>query len=233
MWSAAMVMAAVATAQGIPSTWDWCAKSGVCPPIGNGGECAGSVIPVSYALSAAASISAGKQIDFGSSELLKCAWKNACTGGNPDALFQYSENPGMCPTFSACGSCSTARITFTWETVAADNDTALVASIYEGPTLVMVDASTPTFQMYSGGILASKCPDQVDTFLVATAYGSTSGVCFTTSANDWGQSWGMNGFIDLARTCNGTSTAYGPHGECGINTAPSRPVVATGSLSSL
>jgi hypothetical protein len=78
--------------------------------------------------------------------------------------------------------------------------------------------------VYSGGVLASKCPDQVDTLLVATAYGSLSGVCYTKSANDWGASWGMSGFVELARTCNGSSTAYGPYGECGVNTAPTRPV---------
>jgi hypothetical protein len=86
-----------------------------------------------------------------------------------------------------------------------------------GPISVGIDASLPSFQFYHSGVYnPSNCPaNLLDHAVLAVGYGTTSsGQAYWLLKNSWGTSWGMNGYMMIARNANNT---------CGVATNPSFP----------
>lgn len=77
----------------------------------------------------------------------------------------------------------------------------------------------PGFQFYSSGVFTGSCGTTVDHGVLVIGY-SFGPSDYWLVKNSWGTSWGMGGYIQLAR-----GPQYGPAGQCGILTSPSFPVM--------
>lgn len=96
--------------------------------------------------------------------------------------------------------------------VPEDEDVMSVVLTYIGPVSVAVNAGP--FQMYSSGVLNVTCDDDLDHGVTVVGYGFET-LDYWIIKNSWGQDWGENGYIRLAK------------GLCGINEYVSYPIVQT------
>ena len=86
------------------------------------------------------------------------------------------------------------------------------AAVTQQPTSVLIEADQSIFQLYSGGVITGACGTGIDHAVLAVGYGVDSGVAYWKVKNSWGASWGMSGYVLLAR---GESYNSG-EGQCGI-----------------
>jgi C1A family cysteine protease len=86
---------------------------------------------------------------------------------------------------------------------------------------VAVEADQSSFQFYTGGVMTAACGTALDHGVLAVGYGtdSASGLDYWYVKNSWASSWGLNGYILLARGSN----YNGNSGQCGIQMQPSYP----------
>jgi C1A family cysteine protease len=72
-----------------------------------------------------------------------------------------------------------------------------------GPVSVAVDASQSAFQQYKSGVLSSyECGTSLDHGIMAVGWGTdseTGGEYFLVK-NQWGSSWGDNGYLKIGAT---------------------------------
>jgi C1A family cysteine protease len=79
--------------------------------------------------------------------------------------------------------------------IKSGNETDLQLALLQAPVFVAVDASQPSFLMYSGGVYGDpQCSStQIDHVLQLVGYGVQDGTPFWICRNSWGASWGENG----------------------------------------
>merc|ERR1711862_857439 len=95
---------------------------------------------------------------------------------------------------------------------------ALMSAVAQQPVAVCVDAGAAWF-LYNGGVLSGPCTTDCEHMVLVVGYGhDPRGGDFWRVKNSWGTSWGMEGYILLARGKGGL-------GECGIFNRPTFPVV--------
>jgi len=133
-----------------------------------------------------------------------------------------------------------------YEDVPRNRERALLKAVAHQPVSVAIQANKRAFQLYAGGVLTSECGTTLDhgapsghrvaararashrsascaeatirTGVLVVGYGHQNGTAFWKVKNSWGEAWGEEGYIKLAR-----STEEGP-GQCGIAMLPSYPV---------
>ncbi|KAG8261453.1 hypothetical protein J6590_071784 [Homalodisca vitripennis] len=89
----------------------------------------------------------------------------------------------------------------------------------KGPISVAIDASADSFRFYKQGVYSEKnCSTaHLDHAVLAVGYGTTkSGEDYWLIKNSWGKSWGMDGYMMMARNKNNM---------CGIATQATYPIV--------
>ena len=215
---------------GLPSSVDW-RISGIVTPVKNQQQC-GSC----WAFSAVGSMEGqhakktGNLMSLSESQIVDCDKNDSgCEGGWMDNAFEYAiengmETEGEYPYQPVDGPCnftkSKVRASFSNYTDVLGGEAGLKKAVAEvGPVSVAIDASMSDFQVYKEGVYYN--PDCSTTMLdhgvLVVGYNSTdNGTDYWVVKNSWGEGWGNNGYIWMARNRNNS---------CGIATKPSYPIV--------
>lgn len=131
-------------------------------------------------------------------------------GIDSESSYPYTGNAGPCHHQNA----SVAAKCISWHRVTPPgNETGLEEVLaYTGPAACGIDASRSSFQFYTSGIYSDPhcSSQQIDHVVLAVGYGATSsGDQYYIVQNSWGASWGMQGYMEIARN---------KHNMCGIAT---------------
>ncbi|XP_014246982.1 cathepsin L1-like [Cimex lectularius] len=217
-----------------PKTVDW-RKHGAVTPVKDQGAC-GSC----WAFSATGSLEGqhyrktGRLVSLSEQNLIDCssdAGNNGCNGGMMDNAFAYvKSNKGVdteksYPYEAMDDDCrydakySGATDTGFVDISEGDEDALKRAVATKGPISVAIDASHDSFHQYSEGVYYEPdcSSEQLDHGVLVVGYGtSDEGDDYWLVKNSWGPSWGMDGYIKMARNKDN---------NCGIATTASFPLV--------
>ena len=174
----------------------------------------------------------GDLISLSESQIVDCdvnGTDEGCNGGFMDGAFKYVINNGGIekesdypyqPVDNPCSFNATkVAARFKGFKDVKGGEAGLKEAVATvGPISVGIDASNPSFQFYKSGVYYEpECSStMLDHGVLVVGYGSTgNGTNFWLVKNSWGESWGMNGYIKMARNKNN---------NCGIATQPSYPI---------
>jgi len=181
----------------------------------------------------------GNLTSLSEQNLVDCATKegaHGCHGGLMDIAFKYVKDAGGIDTEASYpytakdGNCtydpknSGATLT-SWVDIAHNSEADLQKAVGTiGPISVAIDASRPTFHFYKRGVYHDRrcSSERLDHGVLAVGYGTTTNEDgkkpkdFWLVKNSWGEKWGMDGYIQMARN---------KANACGIATQASYPVV--------
>jgi len=219
----------------IPASADWRQK-GAVTGIKNQGQC-GSC----WSFSATGSIegqhmiNTGNLVSFSEQNLVDCSGaqgNEGCDGGLMDYAFQYVittkglDTEASYPYEAVDDTCrynaaNSGGFITGFKDIPSGDETALTTSIATvGPISVAIDASNPSFQLYTSGVYYEpNCSStQLDHGVLAVGYDQTSdGTAYYIVKNSWGTGWGQAGYIWMSRNKSN---------NCGIATASSYPTGA-------
>jgi len=217
-----------------PTTVDWRTKA--VTGVKNQGQC-GSCWSFSStgSIEGAWAIKGNTLVSLSEQQLVDCSGpqgNNGCNGGWMDYAFQYViKNKGITGesdyaytarqgTCAAAGKTIRATIS-SFKDVPANSDPSLETAVALGPVSVALEADKSSFQFYSGGVFSDpSCGVALDHAVLAVGYNVLGGTPYWIVKNSWGTGWGLSGYIYIAR-----GTTNSGKGVCGINSAPSYPVV--------
>jgi len=214
-----------------PSSVDWTTK-GAVTGVKNQGQCGSCwAFSTTGSVEGAVEIKTGRLTSLSEQELVDCSQAEGnmgCNGGLMDYAFEYIiSNGGICseseyPYVGETGTCQTscAKVSTitSYQDVAQNSESALEAAVVLGPVSVAIEADQAGFQFYSSGVFSGTCGTNLDHGVLAVGYGELSGQKYWKVKNSWGSSWGMSGFILMAKDISS------PYGQCGIAMDPSYPI---------
>ena len=217
----------------LPASVDWVEK-GAVTEVKNQGAC-GSCWSFSAvgALEGAYYVKYGNLISFSEQELVSCDDSDyGCNGGFMDDAFAWIEkNGGLCTEddyayTSGTGSTGVCQKTCkniaeatpkSYTDVKIENVKALMSAVSKQPIAIAIEADQFAFQFYKSGVLDANCGTNLDHGVLLVGYGTTEeGVDYWKVKNSWGASWGLDGYILIARSAEDL---------CGVLAAPSYPVL--------
>lgn len=217
-------------AKDAPPSIDWVSK-GAVTGVKDQGSCGSCwAFSTTGALEGAYQIASGSLVSLSEQMLVDCdTTDDGCSGGEMDDAFEWIETDGgLCSesTYSYTaldGVCSQSacekKVTLTdFEDVPVNDEDALKAAVAMQPVSVAIEADQEVFQAYKSGILDSTaCGDSLDHGVLVVGYGTADdGTDYWRVKNSWGVSWGMDGYLLMARGEN----------MCGIAEEPSYPTGA-------
>nr|AGL33704.1 cathepsin L1 [Sinonovacula constricta] len=217
----------------LPAEVDWRDK-GFVTPVKNQGQC-GSC----WSFSATGSLEGqnfrktGKLTSLSEKNLMDCSvpeGNHGCQGGLMDLAFEYViKNKGIdteesYPYVPMNGKCKFNRANVGATEVSCmdiesqSEENLQKAVAMEGPISVAIDAGHRSFQLYKTGVYTEpECsPVNLDHGVLAVGYGTDNSQDFWMVKNSWGTSWGMDGYIKMARN---------NRNMCGIATKASFPTM--------
>jgi len=232
--------AAAADVHAPPASVDWRNKNAVTP-VKNQGQCGSCwAFSATGSMEGAWAISKNSLQSLSEQQLVDCSQaqgNQGCNGGLMDQAFEYVISANgitsetQYPYTAEDGTCMnplpTSVVTISsYSDVAQNSDSSLLAAVAIGPVSVAIEADQESFQFYQSGIFADpNCGTQLDHGVLAVGYDTdkSSKKNYWIVKNSWGEDWGLNGYILMARLTK-SQDPYG-YGECGINMEPSYPVV--------
>lgn len=211
-----------------PDTVDWRTK-GAVTPVKDQGQC-GSCWSFSAtgAMEGAYFIKNGKLLSLSEQELVDCSGSfgnMGCNGGLMDYAFEFAMEDGMCseteePYHARDAKCDKCDSVATFEgcyDVPPGDEASLMRAVAQQPVSVAIEADHGVFMFYKGGIIDDvNCGETLDHGVLAVGYGEENGKKFWIVKNSWGESWGEEGYVRIARD----ETKKGA-GICGIAAQPS------------
>ncbi|XP_044959211.1 ervatamin-C-like [Hordeum vulgare subsp. vulgare] len=213
-----------------PAAADW-RTAGVVTPVRDQGINCGScwAFATASAIESLYAIEHGDVIPLSPQQLIDCDGSNRnCRGGNPAEAFQTIKlGDGISrwvdyPYTGAKGWCYPARKGVGirgWARVEPRNENALMWSVFKHPVTVGIDANSPAFLHYRGGLFDGPCNTTLDHVMTLVGYGTTrhndpygepAGVDFWILKNSWSTAWGEAGYMRLRRG------AEAKGGVCGV-----------------
>jgi cathepsin L len=171
----------------------------------------------------------GQLLSFSEQQLVDCSKKQGnegCNGGLMDTAFSYVKENGLCletdyPYNAKDGQCeSTCLKTLSgsgFVDIPENDEAALERAVLTiGPISVAIQADKPAFQFYKTGVFDDpSCGTNLDHGVLVVGLGTLKGKDYWIVKNSWGQLWGSEGYILLARGKN----------MCGIAQQASYPLV--------
>lgn len=217
----------------VPDSIDWTVEGGVTD-VKNQGQC-GSCWSFSAtgAIEGAWFVSTGELVSLSEQQLMDCSTSYGnmgCNGGLMDGAFEYAiDKGGMCseedvPYQGVDGTCSVCtpvvKISACTD-VTPNNQLHLKEAVSNGPVSIAIEADTTVFQHYTGGVISSaSCGTNLDHGVLIVGYGTDDdGTMWWLVKNSWGDTWGDNGYVKIART-----ESENDKGVCGIAMQPSYPI---------
>jgi C1A family cysteine protease len=222
-----------------PEEVDW-RNHGVVTPVKNQGQC-GSCWAFSStgAMEGSNVIVNGELVSLSEQQLVDCSkndGNNGCSGGIMDDAFEYAMKISMCSEQNysyqgedgSCQKCPGSVKVDKCYDVPSNNELALKAAVSLQPVSIAIEADKPAFQFYSHGVFNGTCGTNLDHGVLLVGYGSENKQDYWLVKNSWGNSWGDQGYIKIART-----ESTDNNGQCGIAMTPSYPIVKKTSGSDL
>lgn len=204
---------------------DWVAK-GAVTPVKDQASC-GSCWAFSStgSLEGAYFISTGTLKSFSEEQLVQCSSKagnEGCNGGLMDDAFEWWETypPVLESDYPyTSGAGLTGKCHGPKRDPAAkvggftdvSSETALMAAVTKTPVSVAIEADKSIFQSYKQGVITGgSCGKNLDHGVLAVGYGTTGSQTYWKVKNSWGKSWGMEGYVLLAKDTDECGIADGP-----------------------
>jgi len=198
-----------------PTTYDWCAAK-VITPVKDQGECGSCwAFSAMETIESYHALKSGSLVSLSAEQIVDCDNGNGdegCDGGWPSTAYGYVKSAGgieseesypYTATYGSSGSCQFNRAKAVTSVAASYSVSGGEAGLHQylssasgGPLSVCVAAET--WQNYQGGVLSS-CDTSTDHCVQLTGYenyGASNAVWRVR--NQWGTSWGENGYMRIA-----------------------------------
>lgn len=220
-----------------PVKVDWRTAKAVTP-VKDQGSCGSCwAFSATGAMEGAWAIKSGNLISLSEQQLLDCSYEygnEGCNGGLMEWAFQYvidakgieSEKDYPYRASSNKHSCKADKSKFVasfsaYVNVTKGDEEALVDAIATNPVSIAIDASKTSFMFYKSGIYYEPfCKnkfDDLDHGVLAVGYDESNAKNpYYIVKNSWSPSWGMSGYILMAKTGKN---------QCGVATDATYPVV--------
>ncbi|MEW5320317.1 MAG: hypothetical protein WDW38_011398 [Sanguina aurantia] len=228
------------------ASWDWRSNAAVVGTVGTQGRCSAC-----YSFSTVGAIDAIRAIQSGSvqpqplstAQVVDCSNNFQCAGGWMPRAFQYAQDVGLVSATEYAYS-NTLRVDGDDEAcqvsapptvfkISGSEDVpafegALQRVVSNQPVVATIDASSASFQLYSGakpfnGSCSQDPQDATHSVLVVgywTAPAGSSAASYWILKNSWGTAWGDGGYFYLAM-----GSLQEPLNSCGILNYLSYPVL--------
>lgn len=206
----------------LPANVDWRSRGAVVTRVVNQGTCGAC-----YAISAAGALEShiflkgGNLVALSSQQIVDCSYnyiyKNkGCKGGFLDKTFQYIKDYGLLPEeeypYIAKNDwrlgCRYNRAKVIGRSAGymnlpkGDEAALAVAVANAGPVAIGMQSKYSNLRFYKSGIhFSTRCDHKfIDHAMVVVGYGtSPDGGDYWLVKNSWGQEWGENGYVRMAR----------------------------------